>query len=392
MTNKKTLQYIFIHQDDDANKLVLKKRTDIEIDYDFAFKQIAGRQRVKSKLPSFYHNKELIYPPQLNIEQCSSESTALYKKSLCEGFSMADLTGGFGVDFYYLSTNYRESFYIEQNTELCEIANHNFKILGCINHTIINKKAEDAIDDLPELDLVYIDPARRNKIGSKTVFISDCEPDISILQKRILKKSKKLMVKLSPMLDISSAIKILKNVHEVHILSVANECKEILLILKTEMVESIKFIAVNIVNNSKTDIFEFFKEDESACLISNSQEIKKFLYEPNSSILKSGAFKSIALNFNLLKLHNNTHLYTSNDLISDFQGRIFEVVDLVGNSKKDMIEIKIKYPKANISTRNYPLKPEELKKKLGIEDGGDIFIFACTIEKDLKVLIICRKA
>ena len=392
MTNKKTLQYIFIHQDDDVNKLVLKKRTDVEIDYDFAFKQIAGRQRVKSKLPSFYHNKELIYPPQLNIEQCSSESTALYKKSLCEGFSMADLTGGFGVDFYYLSTNYRESFYIEQNTDLCGIANHNFKILGCINHTIINKKAEDAIDDLPELDLVYIDPARRNKIGSKTVFISDCEPDISILQKRILKKSKKLMVKLSPMLDISSAIKILKNVHEVHILSVANECKEILIILKTEMVESIKFIAVNIVNNSKTDIFEFFKEDESACLISNSQEIKKFLYEPNSSILKSGAFKSIALNFNLLKLHNNTHLYTSNDLISDFQGRIFEVVDLVGNSKKDMIEIKIKYPKANISTRNYPLKPEELKKKLGIEDGGDIFIFACTIEKDLKVLIICRKA
>ena len=392
MTNKKTLQYIFIHQDDDVNKLVLKKRNDIEIDYDFAFKQIAGRQRVKSKLPSFYHNKELIYPPQLNIEQCSSESTALYKKSLCEGFSMADLTGGFGVDFYYLSTNYNESFYIEQNTELCEIANHNFKILGRRNHTIINKKAEDAIDDLPELDLVYIDPARRNKIGSKTVFISDCEPDISILQKRIMQKSKKLMVKLSPMLDISSAIKILKNVHEVHILSVANECKEILLILKTEMVERIKFIAVNIVNNSKTDIFEFFKEDESACLISNSQEIKKFLYEPNSSILKSGAFKSIALNFNLLKLHNNTHLYTSNDLVSDFQGRIFEVVDLVGNSKKDMIEIKIKYPKANISTRNYPLKPEELKKKLEIEDGGDIFIFACTIQKDLKVLIICRKA
>jgi len=392
MTNKKTLQYIFIHQDDDVNKLVLKKRNDIEIDYDFAFKQIAGRQRVKSKLPSFYHNKELIYPPQLNIEQCSSESTALYKKSLCEGFSMADLTGGFGVDFYYLSTNYNESFYIEQNTELCEIANHNFKILGRRNHTIINKKAEDAIDDLPELDLVYIDPARRNKIGSKTVFISDCEPDISILQKRIMQKSKKLMVKLSPMLDISSAIKILKNVHEVHILSVANECKEILLILKTEMVERIKFIAVNIVNNSKTDIFEFFKEDESACLISNSHEIQKFLYEPNSSIIKSGAFKSIALNFNLLKLHNNTHLYTSNDLVSDFQGRIFEVVDLVGNSKKDMIEIKIKYPKANISTRNYPLKPEELKKKLGIEDGGDIFIFACTIEKDLKVLIICRKA
>ena len=392
MTNKKTLQYIFIHQDDDVNKLVLKKRNDIEIDYDFAFKQIAGRQRVKSKLPSFYHNKELIYPPQLNIEQCSSESTALYKKSLCEGFSMADLTGGFGVDFYYLSTNYNESFYIEQNTELCEIANHNFKILGRRNHTIINKKAEDAIDDLPELDLVYIDPARRNKIGSKTVFISDCEPDISILQKRIMQKSKKLMVKLSPMLDISSAIKILKNVHEVHILSVANECKEILLILKTEMVERIKFIAVNIVNNRKTDIFEFFKEDESACLISNSQEIKKFLYEPNSSIIKSGAFKSIALNFNLLKLHNNTHLYTSNDLVSDFQGRIFEVVDLVGNSKKDMIEIKIKYPKANISTRNYPLKPEELKKKLEIEDGGDIFIFACTIQKDLKVLIICRKA
>ena len=392
MTNKKTLQFILTHQNDDVNKLVLKKRTDIEIDYDFAFKQIAGRQRVKHKLPTFYSNKELIYPPQLNIEQCSSESTALYKKSLCEGISMADLTGGFGIDFYYISNNYREAFYIEQNTELCEIVNHNFKILGSRNHKIINKKAEDAIDNLPELDLVYIDPARRNKTGSKTVFISDCEPDISILQEAILQKSRMLMVKLSPMLDISSAIKILKNVHEVHIISVANECKEILFILKKEKVDRIKFKAVNIVNNNKTDVFEFFKEDESACIISNSQEIQQFLYEPNSSILKSGAFKSICLQFNLLKLHNNTHLYTSNNLVSDFQGRIFEVVDLVGNSKKDMIEIKIKYPKANISTRNYPLKPEELKRKLGIDDGGDIFIFACTIEKDLKVLIICRKA
>lgn len=392
MTNKKTLQFILAHQNDDVNKLVLKKRTDIEIDYDFAFKQIAGRQRVKHKLPTFYSNKELIYPPQLNIEQCSSESTALYKKSLCEGISMADLTGGFGIDFYYLSNNYREAFYIEQNTELCEIVNHNFKILGSRNHKIINKKAEDAIDDLPELDLVYIDPARRNKTGSKTVFISDCEPDISILQEAILQKSRMLMVKLSPMLDISAAIKILNNVHEVHIISVANECKEILLILKKEKVDRIKFKAVNIVNNSKTDVFEFFKEDESACIISNSQEIQHFLYEPNSSILKSGAFKSICLQFNILKLHNNTHLYTSNNLVSDFQGRIFEVVDLVGNSKKDMIEIKIKYPKANISTRNYPLKPEELKKRLGIDDGGDIFIFACTIEKELKVLIICRKA
>jgi 16S rRNA G966 N2-methylase RsmD len=392
MTNKKTLQFILTHQNDDVNKLVLKKRTDIEIDYDFAFKQIAGRQRVKHKLPSFYSNKELIYPLQLNIEQCSSESTALYKKSLCEGISMADLTGGFGIDFYYISNNYREAFYIEQNTELCEIVNHNFKILGSRNHKIINKKAEDAIDNLPELDLVYIDPARRNKTGSKTVFISDCEPDISILREAILQKSRMLMVKLSPMLDISSAIKILKNVHEVHIISVANECKEILFILKKEKVDRIKFKAVNIVNNNKTDVFEFFKEDESACIISNSQEIQQFLYEPNSSILKSGAFKSICLQFNLLKLHNNTHLYTSNNLVSDFQGRIFEVVDLVGNSKKVMIEIKIKYPKANISTRNYPLKPEELKRKLGIDDGGDIFIFACTIEKDLKVLIICRKA
>ena len=392
MTNKKTLQFILAHQNDDVNKLVLKKRTDIEIDYDFAFKQIAGRQRVKHKLPTFYSNKELIYPPQLNIEQCSSESTALYKKSLCEGILMADLTGGFGIDFYYLSNNYREAFYIEQNTELCEIVNHNFKILGSRNHKIINIKAEDAIDDLPELDLVYIDPARRNKTGSKIVFISDCEPDISILREAILQKSRMLMVKLSPMLDISSAIKILKNVHEVHIISVANECKEILLILKKEKVDRIKFKAVNIVNNSKTDVFEFFKEDESACIISNSQEIQHFLYEPNSSILKSGAFKSICLQFNILKLHNNTHLYTSNNLVSDFQGRIFEVVDLVGNSKKDMIEIKIKYPKANISTRNYPLKPEELKKRLGIDDGGDIFIFACTIEKELKVLIICRKA
>lgn len=391
MTNSKTLQFIQEHQNSDVHKLALKKRIDVDIDYEFAYRQLAGRQKIKLKLPSFYQTNGLIYPPQLNIEQCSSESTALYKKNLCEGELMVDLTGGFGIDFYYLSLKFKKAIYIEQNKELCEVVAHNLKLLKCENVEIINAKAQNILQELPFLDLVYIDPARRNKSGGKTVFITDCEPDITVLYEKILKKTNTLLVKLSPMLDISAALSEMKSIHEVHIISVANECKEVLLVFKPIPVSKIKYLAINILAN-KTDIFEFNKEGEQNTNCNYATDLQKYLYEPNSSILKAGAFKTITSKYDIFKLHKNTHLYTTNTLISNFQGRVFEIIEIKGNSKKDIADIKIVYPKANISTRNYPLKPDELKKKIGIADGGDIYIFACTINNDSKVLIICKKA
>lgn len=244
---------------------------------------------------------------------------------------------------------------------------------------------------MPVSDCVLADPARRNKSGGKTVFLEDCEPDMTILHKRLLEKTKLLMIKLSPMLDISTAISSLSNIKEVHILSVENECKEVLLLLEPNYNNQIKYYAVNILKNGVTEFFEFSKEEEQMAICNYGTTVSNFLYEPNSSVLKAGAFKMIAKTYNINKLHKNTHLYSSNELIPNFPGRSFEVIRVWKNNKKELSDLKNQLKKANISTRNYPLKPEELKKKTGIADGGDTYLFGCTLHDETKVIVECRK-
>lgn len=390
-TNKATQTYILKHQHEDVKKLLLKKRTNTEIDYDFAFRQIAGRQRIKLKLPTFYAQNNIIFPPQLNIEQSSSESTALYKKNICEGNTFIDITGGFGIDFYFVSQKFQQAIYVERNEALCKIAEHNFKELGCRNTSIINSDAVEFVENMTSIDCVFVDPARRDKAGGKTVFLADCEPNITQLYQKILNKTKILLVKLSPMLDISAAIQSLKFVCEVHVISVANECKEVLLVLHPNYNGIIQYYAVNIPKNEKIERYYFEKEKEFEAKPEYTSLVFKYLYEPNSSILKAGAFKTVALDFSLKKLHINTHLYTSDVIETNFPGRIFEIVKAWKIGKKELAELKNQVPKANLSIRNFPQTTEKLKKKIGIADGGDTYLFGCTLADESKVIIECKK-
>lgn len=390
--NQSTLDFIRQHQHDNFKELVLKKRSNNEIDYEFAFRQIAGRQRIKNKLPEFYKNEGIIFPAQLNIEQSSSESTALYKKNLCEGDIFIDLTGGFGIDFYYISEKFRFAIYVDRNKELSEIVAGNLERCGRKNAKVICQDALDFIKEMPDCSCVMIDPARRDNSGSKVVLLSDCEPDISQIYSHILAKTDMLLVKLSPMLDISAALSILQMVTEIHVISVENECKEILLVFrKNQQIDKTFFKAVNILKNNDIDTFVFTKEEEYDAQLILSENALNYLYEPNSSILKAGAFKSVVNRFGIAKLHVNTHLYTSDELIPDFPGRVFKVHRVWSGDKHSLKMMSSTIKKANISTRNYPLKPEEIKKKTGITDGGDTYLFGCTLKNESKVIIECSK-
>lgn len=391
MSNIQTEKFISENIHSDLKKLLLIKRSDAEIDYEFAFRQIAGLQRIRYKIPSFYNIKNILFPPQLNIEQSSSESTALYKKSICEGNTLIDITGGFGIDLYFISQRFENAIYVERNEELCKIVAHNFNALEATNVSIIHADAVEFINNISASDCVFVDPARRDKTGGKTVFLEDCEPNITQVYKKILGKTNLLMVKLSPMLDITAAINALSNVHELHVVSVENECKEVLLILKPIPSKSIQYKAINILKNNVIEKFDFTKQSEYAAICNYSASVQTYLYEPNSSILKAGAFKIVANSYSINKLHINTHIYSSENRISNFPGRSFKVIKVWGINKKELTELKKQVPKANVSTRNFPLKPEELKKKIGITDGGDTYLFGCTLADESKVIIQCEK-
>ena len=386
--NFETQQFILEHTNDDVHFLALQSHRFPQIDMSFALRQITGRQKIRNKVPYFFRNPDILYPLQLSIEQSSSELTAQYKASLIEGESLVDLTGGFGIDCYFMSLNFIKVIYIEHNKELCEISKQNFKTLGVKNIQVENMNCEDFLTRDFFADVIFIDPARRDFSGNKVVFLSDCEPNVIKLSEDLLQKTNKVLIKTSPMLDISSAIKDLQFTEEVHIISVDNECKEILFVLSKTIINDIKIKTINI-QKSFHQIFEYYYNEEINTTVNFCSELKSYLYEPNSSIMKSGAFKLIAAKFNLMKLNKNTHLYTSDLLISDFPGRIFHIDSVSGSTKQDFKRLKI--TKANIAVRNYPLTVSEFRKKSGISEGGEIYIFACKICYDFNIIIICRK-
>ena len=241
------------------------------------------------------------------------------------------------------------------------------------------------------VDWIFIDPSRRSELGNKVVFLSDCEPDVSALSSILMEKARKVMIKLSPMLDISAAVRELPNTSEIHIISLENECKEVLLILSKQANSNKKIKTINIRKNKPDQIFEFNSDDEFGSKARIDSTLGKYLYEPNASVMKSGAFKLIGNKFGFAKLHINTHLYTSPELSLEFPGRIFEVQKVWGNSKQELKKLSKIFPKANISIRNYPLSVEELRKKLKIKDGGEVYLIACTLANQKKVIIECRK-
>ena len=389
--NEQLKQFILAHESDNIHDLALKANKYKGLDVNYAIQQIKGRQIAKIKIPSWYDNAEIIYPRHLSMEQCSSEYTARYKADLCEGNTMVDLTGGFGVDIAFLSSKFPKATYIEQQAELYSIAKHNFKILDlCIDTH--NTTSESYLEEMVAVDLIYIDPARRDDIGRKTVRIEDCTPNVIEIEELLEKKSKKTMIKLSPMLDISLALNSVKNVSDVYVISHNNECKELLFVKDNANLVAVTNIhCVNIIQGkAKVDNFIFTKVSEDTLNISYAKELGKYLYEPNSSILKAGAYKSVANQFKLQKLHPNSHLYTSDDLIESFPGRIFNI-EAISSPDKKSLRKSGEINKANLSTRNFPISTQELAKKLNIKDGGNIYLFGTTMADEKKILIICHK-
>ncbi len=383
-----TKQYIAQHINDDINSLALKS-TPPDVDKQFALQQIEARQKLRSKVPSWAENDDLLFPPRLTIEQCSSEATARYKAQLVEGDTFSDLSGGLGIDCYYMSQKFNTTDYIEQNSNLCDIAKHNFGILNA-NINIINLKSSDYLNNTNSRDCLYIDPARRDSHGRKVMLLSDCEPDIRPMLDIALSKSPRMLVKLSPMLDITAALKEIKSVKDIHIIAVANECKELLMDVIQNYKGKPHYHCCNLSSDQPSIVFAANDEDDAASVVTDS--LHKYLYEPNAAIMKSGFFKATAKAFNIGKLHPISHLYTSDTLIANFPGRVFEIDSCHAFGKKNIKEITGGLIQANITTRNFPLQADELRKKLSLREGGNAFLFATTLSNGEKVILRCHKA
>ena len=384
--------FVEMHKDDDVRDLALRmKEGTADFRPKFVLQQIAGIQAMRRKMPHWADNQNIIYPIHLSLEQCSSAFTANYKREIIKRYctkmsecNFADLTGGFGVDFSVMSRGFGRAHYVERNSELCEIAANNFQALNLDNYEIIDS---DGVEFLKNFDghfgAIFIDPARRDSTGGKTVHIQDCEPNILDFQDVILQKSDIAIIKLSPMLDISECQLRLKNIAEIHIVASDGECKEILVVLTAEKTNDEPLIfAVN--NNQR---FMFWRSHEEYCslLIANHVNEGMYLYEPNAAIMKAAPFYLLAEYYFIQKIARNSNLYVSDEWIEDFPGRGFRIVKVGG--VKDFKHIE----KANITVRNFPLKADALRKQLKIKDGGEVYLFATTLNDGRKVIIETRK-
>ena len=414
-----TQEYIKQHRNDDVYRLALAK-TPEGVDLQYALQQISAYQILTKKVPSWAECDELIFPRQLSLEQSSSELTARYKAELIrdfmgnQPFTHIDLTGGMGIDCYFIAQHTSHSHYIELNPELCQIARHNFAHLNP-NISVHNTTAEEFLNQITNYRLqitdnsslltpnssllIYLDPARRGDHGQKLVSIADCQPNVIELLPQMFELTDKVVVKLSPMLDITRAINELPHIEKLYVISVNNECKELLLFINKKYNAETQIHAINLkstINSQQsTDNptpFSGFISHESALSLSYAHEVGKYLYEPYVAHLKSGLYKTIAQQYNCEKLHQHSHLYTSTELNNDFPGRKFEVKEVVPFDKKSAKTLFKSLKQANLTTRNFPLTVSELRTQYKIKDGGETYIFATTLHDDSKVLIVCQKA
>ena len=435
--NQATQDFIRQHQDDDVRQLAFLGSKYPEVDMPFALDQIRGRKMARVKLPRWASLEGIIYPPHISMEQCSSESTALYKAELAarllglpassSGIEMkaeneiefVDLTGGFGVDFSYIAARLGvKSMYVERQAHLCEAAKENFERLGLKNaivkngdgievlHSFLSKKddaasADDSLGityDQPRsllktnlgLKIIFIDPARRDDAGNKVVSLKDCTPDVTVLQEEMLSKTDYVIIKLSPMLDWHRAISELIHVREVHIISVNNECKELLLVLSARnMDENLRIYCINDAQSFVCE--ESDMETSSVKIAPSTLEEMQYLYEPNASLMKAGCFGILSDRYDARMLSKNSHLFVSQAPIEAFPGRSFRIIAVSSFNKKELKRHLSGITKANIATRNFPLSVAELRKRLKLKDGGETYIFATTLSDESHVLVITEK-
>ena len=387
--NEATALFIHKHTDDDIRQLALRGTKDPEVDLPFALDQIAGRQTARRKLPMWAQTEGIIYPPHLSMEQCSSEQTARYKAAMTEqGRRMVDLTGGFGVDFSFMARNFKEAVYVERQEHLCRIARENFQLLGLTQAEVVCCDAVDYLQNMAHADVIYIDPARRDDHGGRTYGISDCTPDVIALKPLLLEKADCIIIKLSPMLDWRKAVSDLgeDSVREVHIVSVGNECKELLIVLKRG--DDLRLVCS--CDDSKFEVNDTLTNNDTLC--SCRPEVNQFLYEPNASIMKAGCFSEVSQRFNVRQLAQNSNMFVSAELVGDFPGRSFQIEAVTSMNKHELKHHLQGIKQANITVRNFPLTVAELRKRLKLNEGGSVYIFATTLASDDRVLIICRKA
>lgn len=445
--NQATQDFIRQHQDDDVRQLAFLASKYPEVDMPFALDQIRGRKMARVKLPRWASLEGIIYPPHISMEQCSSESTALYKAELAarllalpvsssfsEEIGFVDLTGGFGVDFSYIAARLGvKSMYVERQAHLCEAAKENFGRLGLKNaivkngdgievlHSFHPKKKDAASDDDSlgiiydqplsllktklGLKLIFIDPARRDDAGNKVVSLKDCTPDVTVLQEEMLSKADYVIIKLSPMLDWHRAISELSHVREVHIISVNNECKELLLVLSARNMGDMEAssadgevkhagnLRIYCVNDAQSFVCDESDMETSQVKIAPSTlEEMQHLYEPNASLMKAGCFGVLSGRYDARMLSKNSHLFVSQTPIEAFPGRSFRIIAVSSFNKKELKRHLSGITKANISTRNFPLSVAELRKRLKLKDGGETYIFATTLSDESHMLVITEKA
>ena len=436
--NQATQDFIRQHQDDDVRQLAFLGSKYPEVDMPFALDQIRGRKMARVKLPRWASLEGIIYPPHISMEQCSSESTALYKAELAarllglpassSGTEMkteneiefVDLTGGFGVDFSYIAARLVvKSMYVERQAHLCEAAKENFGRLGLKNaivkngdgievlHSFLPKKDDAASTDDSlgitydqplsllktklGLKIIFVDPARRDDAGNKVVSLKDCTPDVTVLQEEMLSKADYVIIKLSPMLDWHRAISELSHVREVHIISVNNECKELLLVLSARnMGENLRIYCINDAQSFVCE--ESDMETSSVKIAPSTLEEMQYLYEPNASLMKAGCFGILSDRYDARMLSKNSHLFVSQAPIEAFPGRSFRIIAVSSFNKKELKRHLSGITKANIATRNFPLSVAELRKRLKLKDGGETYIFATTLSDESHVLVITEKA
>jgi len=394
MSSGPVRKYLIDNENQDVRQVILKHKELLGIPTSQLFEQIAARRKAKDKLPLYYHTDGVIYPPQHNLEQSSSQLTASFKSDIAASVLkarpvIADLTGGFGVDTYFFSTNAASVHYVETDESLAQLAQHSHRLLGATNIEYHHQKAEDFLATFgASLDLIYVDPSRKSEQKKKIVLLQESFPDIVSLASKVFAKSTWLLVKASPLLDIQAGMAELPHIRKVFVVSVKNECKEVLLLCEKDFAGVPVIEAVNLQSAANVETFQFTFPEERASEVVLSEPLK-YLYEPNASILKAGAFKSIASRFLLKKLHPNTHLYTSDTLVDKFPGRKFAIEDFV---KPDRALLRKFFAdgKANVTTRNYPLSAEALKKKSGLMDGGDKFLIGFSGRRK-KYLVVARR-
>lgn len=366
--------------------LALKKNPFPHVNYALLINQISAKQKAKDKLPTWFSTKNIIYPEKISLEQTSSESTAAYKASLVSGETIIDCSGGFGIDDYYFSKKFNSVIHCELNPELSAIVNHNFSMLNGTNITCYQGDSTEILKKLDQkFDCIYIDPSRRNEAKGKVFLLADCLPNVVELQDYYYQFTDTLLIKTAPMLDLHAGLLELDNVVEIHIVAVENEVKEVIWKLVKNATQTPIVVAVNIEKGTTTSTLIDWNQSYHA----QFSLPKKYLYEPNAALMKSGGFEAISDMFGVDKLHQNSHLYTAEELI-DFPGRIFIIENSIPYQKKEIKEF-IEKKKLNVSTRNFPLKPDEIKKKHKIHDGGNQFAFFTTNLKNEKIVLLCTK-